>query len=191
MIDAAPDAEPADASIDAEPADADTTPDADPLAPTRAILKFEKPAIDFYANDMTGFRFTVGAEDVTVTDLGFWDSGEDGLGEAHPVGIFQVTTQQLIVSATVPAGTASPLESGFRYATIEPTTLHAGTTYVALAWRPTAVDGVAYLVQNLKVSPLVHYDTEVAGNDADGLVFVNTPWGDPNSWFGPNFQMHR
>ncbi len=180
---------PADATT--TPPDAQIVPDAALGGSGPAIVSFTNPFIDHFADDLTGFRFTVGATNLTVTDLGFFDQGGNGLGEAHAVGIYDVGSQQLIVSATLPAGTEAALDGAFRYVPLAtPGTLTANTTYVAVAYRTTAVDGVAYQVSNLKVSPLLTYNSNVAANGSEQLAFCNTPFNNnPNSWFGPNFKV--
>jgi hypothetical protein len=166
---AQPDARLADAATPDDLPDASTDPDADFSVSAPAIVSFANPFIDHFAGDITGFRFTIGGADVTVTDLGFFDDDGDGLGEAHAVGIYAVASQLQVVSTTVPAGTEAPLDGAFRYVPIAaPVTLTADTTYVALAYRPTATDGVAYFVDDLKVSPLVVYNSEVAANNTGG-----------------------
>src|SRR5688500_14478018 len=100
---------------DAGSPDAGSAPDTDP-AP--AIVSFTEPSIDHFPDDLTGFRFTVGPADVSVTELGFFDDGRDGLGEAHEVAIYDVATRKEIVRASVPAGTAATLEGDFRFVVV-------------------------------------------------------------------------
>ena len=45
-----------------------------------------------------GWEFTVNSP-ITVTQLGFFDSGQDGLVDAHPVGLWDLS-QTLLVSGT-------------------------------------------------------------------------------------------
>jgi hypothetical protein len=168
--------------FDATPPDAG--PDGSPMVSFVAVV------LDNFADDVTGFRFTVASSDIVVTDLGFWDHAQDGLGEAHDVGIYAVSDQALVVSASVPAGVVATLDGEYRYADVAPTTLMADTTYVVLAYRTTAVDAVAYNVQNLVVSPLITYDTEVAENGPGQLAYTNTPYGETNGWFGPSFKAY-
>ena len=190
----APDAEAPDAEApDAEAPDASVpdanVPDAGPGS-ERAIVSFTEPQFDNTANDLTGFRFTVGAAAITVTDLGMYDDLFDGLGEAHDVGIFDVTSQALVVRASIPAGQVATLDGDFRFVPVTPVVLSANTTYVILMYRPTDVDAICYFVTDLVVSPLIHYDADIAKNFAGGLVFLNTPFDIPSSWFGPNFKAH-
>src|SRR5262245_15720714 len=72
---------------------------------------------------MAGWRFSTNSP-VTVTGLGFWDQGGNGLVASHQVGIW-TDGGTLVASGTVAAGTADPLDNGFRVATIAPVALSA------------------------------------------------------------------
>lgn len=79
---------------------------------------------------------------VTVTALGVFDSGQNGLGSAIPVGLWD-EAGDLLARATVPAGTVANERNGFRYAAIDAVTLRAGRRYViAAAYRPEFGEGV-------------------------------------------------
>jgi hypothetical protein len=60
-----------------------------------------------------GFRFTDTAPAV-VTSLGVYDFASDGLIASHEIGLWS-SSGVLLASATVPAGTAAPIQNGFRY----------------------------------------------------------------------------
>ena len=75
-----------------------------------------------------GWQFTPLA-DLSVTRLGFWDAGGDGLVAAHEVGLF-TTGGSLLASAVVPAGTGGALAGGFRWVDIAPVALEESVTYV-------------------------------------------------------------
>jgi LPXTG-motif cell wall-anchored protein len=80
---------------------------------------------------MIGWQFTVGANPIVVTELGYQDFGIDGLLTSHQVGIWQLSNQLLIDSAVVPGGKSGTLDGFFRYAPLaSPTALASGTTYV-------------------------------------------------------------
>ncbi len=65
-----------------------------------------------------------------IDKLGVFDAGGDGLATPHQVGIWEISTGKLVVSATVPAGTAGELIDGFRYVKLpEPVALKGGTPY--------------------------------------------------------------
>jgi hypothetical protein len=78
--------------------------------------------------------------DVVVTQLGLWDYFSNGLFHSHPVGLWS-SSQQLLASATVPAGTDGTLVNDFRYAPITPLTLSAGQSYyLGALYTPTEMD---------------------------------------------------
>lgn len=71
-----------------------------------------------------GWAFEVNSP-VSVTWLSFFDSDQDGLAESHPVGLWSAAGT-LLVSATVEAGTATPLRDKFRAVPVTPTLLLPG-----------------------------------------------------------------
>ena len=166
---------------------------ASPVVATASMLAVDfappiESQVDYYEDDVAGFKFTVGTDDIVVTDLGFFDRNQNGLFEAHPVGIYEYDTEALVVSATVPSGTAGTLDSLFRFVSITPTTLTAATEYVIVGYRPTAGDPIAFNVSDLSVAPFITYDNNVAKNDTGGLVFAGEVFDVSTGWFGPNFK---
>jgi len=90
----------------------------------------------------SGREFIVTGAGIRVRDVGVWDSKADGLNVAHPVTLFSLdkvgagakATPVPGGSATVPAGTAAPLDAGFRYAALPaPIDLKPGT-YAVVAY---------------------------------------------------------
>jgi len=73
---------------------------------------------EFYAPHTTG---------TTINALGFWDASGTGLLAAHTVSIFKYSgsgsTYNLVISATIPAGTNAPLINGYRWVPIPTTAL--------------------------------------------------------------------
>src|SRR6266436_10297663 len=71
-----------------------------------------------------GFEFYAPAGGTTINALGFWDANGSGLLVAHTVSIFRYDNAfnpsgyDLVATATIPAGTAAPLISGYRWAGI-------------------------------------------------------------------------
>jgi hypothetical protein len=72
-----------------------------------------------------GWEFTVN-QNITVTELGYYDAGQDGLAEDHAVGIFDAS-DNLLTSGVVT--NSDSLENGFRYTDVTDVTLYAGSTY--------------------------------------------------------------
>src|ERR1700690_1662408 len=71
-----------------------------------------------------GWEFNV-LSGTTVTGLGWYDQGSDGLQDAHEVGIWS-SSGAPVASAVVAAGTADPLVGLFRTVTIAPIPLAPG-----------------------------------------------------------------
>jgi hypothetical protein len=119
-----------------------------------------------------GWKFTVSAE-IQVQKLAFWDSDPDGLDDAHPIGIWRDEDQVLLTSATVPAGTAAPLEGTFRWVPTQPVVLSPGKTYVIGAyWVSGSGDrtlgGGANTVFDARVT--------VTGGRGNSTTGLNFPW---------------
>jgi len=81
------------------------------------------------ANTTFGYDFTVGSSAIQLTALGIWDWNQNGLTNAHTINLWD-TSGNLLATALISAGTINPLDGQFRYATISPVILSAGTTYV-------------------------------------------------------------
>jgi hypothetical protein len=67
-----------------------------------------------------GFEFYAPASvGTTINALGFWDANGTGLLEAHQVSIFKYagigSSYDLVVTATIPAGTVAPFINGYRW----------------------------------------------------------------------------
>ena len=98
------------------------------LSPT---FSFSSPVeLEFSGNYNIGTEFTVGSNDIVVDQLGFYDKDQDGLQVSHQVGIWDVSTQSLVASTTIPSGTSAPLDGFFRYFPLNNlVTLNANSTY--------------------------------------------------------------
>jgi hypothetical protein len=73
-------------------------------------------------------KFVVGAQNIVINSLGFYDYLGDGLAESHLMGLFD-SAGNLLVSTTISSGTGSTLQYGFRWKTIVDMTLTAGSTF--------------------------------------------------------------
>ncbi len=143
-----------------------------------------------------GWSFSVGAQDQEVDALGIYDAGQDGLEDAHAVGLW-TSSGTLLAQATVPSGTAGMLVGSYRYTAIAPLTLTAGQTYVVGTYfgpvpdqcgsacgdvllysgSETYASGIAFLQARQTLS--------IAGGGP--LAFPNVNAGVPEGVFGPNF----
>lgn len=151
------------------------------------VASADAPALSFTSTNgsfidgttrMLGWQFSA-ASPISVTALGWFDLGGNGLASAHQIGIWEKNTQTLVASATVTAGTGDPLSGFFRYSTLaSPTTLSAGITYVvagldpgngdAHVWAPaTSVFGGPE-VNGFAVNPLISLGP--AGSAQGGAV---------------------
>ncbi|MEM7307853.1 MAG: hypothetical protein AAF682_14335 [Planctomycetota bacterium] len=74
-----------------------------------------------------GMRFTM-KQDRTLTHLGLYDAGGDGIVAEYPIGIYDTSGAE-IASAVISAGQVDPLQDGFRYVEVAPVVLEAGVTY--------------------------------------------------------------
>ena len=132
-----------------------------------------------------GFEFSTTLP-IRITELGFYDVAGDGLAAAHAVGIWDASTQNLLVSATVPAGSVAPLDGGYRYVSVSPTDLPAGNYIVSAV--TTGDAWLTNLVSPTMSSPLSY----VAGRslfpvETAALVFPNQAGG--NQTAPANFKL--
>jgi hypothetical protein len=105
-------------------------------ADTSALTSFSG-GIDYTSggDQLYGWIFTVNTP-ITVTALGVYDYTGNGLSISHDVGIFDQSSQSLLGSMTVPAGTAGTLINGFRYESVTPFALTQGDNYVIVMTMP-------------------------------------------------------
>jgi hypothetical protein len=137
-----------------------------------------------------GWQFQVNAP-ITVSKLGLWDRNGDGLPSAHAIGIFS-SSSTLLATATIPAGTAAPIEGptlsagGFRYTALaSPVALAAGTYRIGAFYE---IGGDEWQYNTVRTTPSqITYD--------GGRIVFGSSLADPtdmtmtsNGIFGPNFQ---
>ncbi len=133
------------------------------------------PATSYSAGFMNGFDF-VADNDLVLTDLGFWDSGSDGLASFYEVGIWQTPTASapspvLLGSASIdnldPLDTSIVVNSGsWRYETLaNPVSLSQGTTYT-IGWQTGAVP--------LSIADSLYLSPYSGGNDVSILNLERT-----------------
>lgn len=99
-----------------------------------------------YTNGMIGWSFFV-TEPLTITGVGWYDYGHDGLIDSHQIGIwkelsglprdqlFMLTNMSLLASATIAAGAEAPLSGPWRTVEIPHLTLEPGGYEVAGTFR--------------------------------------------------------
>jgi hypothetical protein len=83
-------------------------------------------------------------QQVLVTALGVYDERGDGLAGAHPIGLWKNfgdrNSAELLVTATVPAGTAAQLIGDYRYTSITPVILPPGLMAIGSHYRSGSSD---------------------------------------------------
>jgi hypothetical protein len=120
-------------------------------------------------NTTRGWAFTVSSR-VAVEQLGFWDSGQDGLATSHAVGLWR-GDGTLLTSATVPAGAGAPLEGTFRWVAASPVELEPGDTYaIGAYWSSGNPDTALDQGENVAFDPRVSLVEGRAINTA-GLAY--------------------
>lgn len=136
------------------------------------------------ANFVHGWQFTTNS-DISVTALGFFDDGQNGLVDAHDVGIFSAAGT-LLASATVPSGGAAPLVNQFRYVAIAPLLLTSGQTFRIGAVYNSNADPLVVNATGLAVDPAI---TKSPLRFAISSATLADPTGSflGNGSFGPNF----
>lgn len=170
-----------------------------PISPAAALSLI--PALQSFTPGVLGgndaFIGTIGWDfqlerSYTVGGLGFYDAEDPGLLSSHEVGIFDATSQALLLSGVVPAGTTAPLQNGFRWLSIAPVTLPAGS-YVIAAVMPGSGASVFDPFFGLATDPVLSPGVVLGGKTLTGaaatpsLVFPATDEMSPAGFFGPNF----
>ena len=149
------------------------------------------PTSDF-ANRTFGYDFTVGAEDIVVSALGFWDQDSDGLFEDHQVGIWNSDGSTLLASTTIAAGTGSVLDSGFRFENIANLTLSAGTNYLIGAFNGTTGNDQVTRFATATADPAITLGStrfDLAFDGSFSAPIGSQGVGFDDGYFGPNFQL--
>ncbi len=135
---------------------------------------------------MSGWGFTVD-NGVTVTSLGVWDRDDDGLSGSHEVGIWRVSDHQLIVSGTVPSGTAGTLIDRFRYVTLgTPAALPAGDYRIGALYGADT-DAVGYFATSASLAPGLSNFVSNCYVQSSTLAFPSSNGSFAKGDFGPNF----
>jgi len=141
-----------------------------------------------YNGDVSfGWQFIL-VSTVTVTDLGYFDAGNDGLFDTHPVGIFN-STGSLLVSATVPAGTTGTLLDGFRFTAVPAAVLGPGSYTIGAYANSSSLDD--FLSGTSLSTPVSGLTLGTAVQSDFGSSSLTFPTQNDSfaaeGFFGPNF----
>jgi hypothetical protein len=134
-----------------------------------------------------GWRFTVGNSPLSVSQLGYYDHGANGLFDSHPVGIWQLDGS-LVVQATVPSGTVGTLIDSFRFVSITPVTLNANQTYVIGGWSPSASDLVIAGSPTATIASEITYNIAAYAAPEDNFGFPGSTYNATYGVMGPNME---
>ena len=132
-----------------------------------------------------GWEFTVSVP-VSVTALGVWDEGGNGLSKIHQIGVFRVSDSVLIVGASLVDGASSPLIDGTRFVDVLSTPLVPGTHYYILA---DEFSTDAYVSGNGSIGFASHVNWLAVADTAANSIF-GAPTFTPGTVgnLGPNFR---
>jgi protein with PEP-CTERM/exosortase system signal len=133
-----------------------------------------------FEDETNGYEFIVNRT-LTVTNLGLFDFGNDGLAQSHAVTIWTSTGTQL-VQATIPAGIGGILIGGFRYVSIAPFLLVPGT-YTIGGFYGAGPDRFLDDASFRNAIEVLYNGNKTAA----GFTFPRLRQG-RNGFFGPNFQ---
>ena len=122
---------------------------------------------------------------MSVSALGFYDYQQNGLVQAHQVGLWS-STGTLLASVTVPSGTSAPLTGASRYVSLAtPVLLAVGTTYTMGAYMGNGSDlGVYYGTSNPIAG--VTFGTAMVDNGGGAFSRPTSATGEDQGYFGPN-----
>jgi VPDSG-CTERM motif len=138
-------------------------------------------------SDTFGWGFSLSSP-LLVTQLGVWDENGDGLGQSHPVTIWD-STGSPVAQVTVPFGTG-PETNGFRYVPIGSVPLAAGNYTIGAFYGALGTDVASASASAISTAPGVTYtgSRSIAAIAGNAFPPTDAVLGIPNSYFGPNFQ---
>jgi hypothetical protein len=147
------------------------------------MISFASPTIDFdNFTDLVGWQFTANTN-ITVNALGFYDNPANGISISHDIGIYNATTQALVLSGVV--SPSDPYSNFFKWHGVAPTGLTAGQTNDIDAI--LGPDNRTWNPNGFTVNPDITYLHNVWSNGVSTLAFPVSTDGNPNGYFGPNF----
>lgn len=136
-----------------------------------------------------GYRFTL-SQPYVVSALGFYDDQDDGLLSSHVVGLFDASSQALLLSGTLPSGSGSQLQAGFRWLSVPLQVLNPGSYVIAATTSgdPALFDPFLFGGYDPVVSGGFSLGTASISGVGSGasVVFPSTDEGLPYGFIGPN-----
>lgn len=154
------------------------------------ILDFTGGSAGFAVPPLTGgWEFTV-TSPITISALGIWDEGANGLAATHQLGLW-TSGGTLLTSAIITTADSTPVAStssagDWRFTSVTSLTLAPGDYVVGATYGSFDPDFIRLATDNPSTIAGVTFDMrkELIGA---GLIFPssNVP-GSPNGEFGPN-----
>jgi hypothetical protein len=138
------------------------------------------------SNMSVGWQFDV-LFPVSVTGLGWFDEGANGLGREHTVGVW-APDGSLLARILVPAGVVAPLDGQYRMADIPDIALGVGAGYIVGGENfSDSLDRLAFNVVQI-VDARIHYVDATFSNTGSGFVRpTNLTPGVSSGFYGPMF----
>lgn len=166
------------------------------LAVAAAPALAQVHAVDFDPNtgltganseQTVGWQFDV-LSPITVNGLSWFDDFGNGLTLSHEVGLWD-SSGALLATATIPAGTAAPLDGLWRYVSITPVNLAPGQGYIIGGYNGSGhADRLAFDVTQTVIPEIRFIDATYADINA-GFVRPTLFSGAVNGFYGPSFTL--
>lgn len=154
-----------------------------------AVESTYSPGQTYYSipiNSTYGWQFRVQETPITVTHLGYFDRGVDGLIDSHAIGIWD-TSGNPIAQGTVSAGTEGILSGAYRFTLITPALLQPNTTYFIGAHSPQPNDeGIFFALPQTYAEQISYLGATYS--QLSGFAPADTLYNANHGVFGPNFQ---
>jgi len=136
---------------------------------------------------MFGWEFNT-SSGLLINQLGIYDESGDGLVAAHEVAIWKANTEEVLVSATVPAGTSAELVDGFRYVDIDPILLEGGRDFVVASLFSSTDDIIMDDDPAVTFDPAIIFKLQRKQESVGALEFPDDSTSSPVAYFGPNMR---
>jgi hypothetical protein len=135
-----------------------------------------------------GWSFQVGSSDLSVTDVGLFEGVGTGFVDPHELGIWDNLGNPLL-NVTIPTGTVATLDGSYRFLSVTPLVLSAGSTYVIGALYPVqSGDNVVFAASGGVSSNLAFLESRSTPlSSVPTFAYPNANPGAANGVFGPNF----
>ena len=139
-----------------------------------------------------GFQFSTN-EPLTISALGFYDDGGDGLAASHDIGVFD-SVGNLVVSTTLQAGAGGTLFGNFRYVSIVPSMLDGNQQFTIAATSGGLADPWAYGFLDSTLSGFSNDPAITIGEDGAVYIYSSalqypTAHYNYSLYAGPNFMI--